>query len=106
MTSKRLPNFSDEEIIALIEGVKCKRTVILGKLDNTNTIRDKNRAWASVQECINNVSQCSRSIDELKKKFTDLKSSVKKKAAKAKQHARGTGNLLQTFKTFILVTSS
>ncbi|XP_047468591.1 nuclear apoptosis-inducing factor 1-like isoform X2 [Penaeus chinensis] len=88
---KRRPNFSDEEMLALIEGVATKKNVVLGKLDNRITAQVKSNAWDSVTKEVNLVARVPRNVNEVRRKFTDLRAAVKKKAAQEKKHMGGTG---------------
>ena len=89
---KRRPNFSDEEIFAILFGVSDRKRLLLGKLDNTNTAKLKMRGWDEVATAVNTVSSVQRGSLEVRKKFYDLRTIVKKKAASEKTHAGGTGN--------------
>ncbi|XP_069992956.1 myb/SANT-like DNA-binding domain-containing protein 4 [Penaeus vannamei] len=88
---KRRPNFSDEEMLALIEAVAKRKNVVLGKLDNRITGQVKNNAWECVTREVNLVARVPRTVAEVRWKFTDLRAAVKKKAAQEKKHMGGTG---------------
>ena len=87
----RRPNFSDAESLALIEAVTARRDVLLSKLDNEITARAKAAAWEEVKEEVNTVSRVGRDTDEVKRKYKDLRVTVKKKASLDAQHMEGTG---------------
>ena len=55
--SKRRQNFAEEELFAMIEGVKNKKHIILGKFDSSVTSKAKQAAWESVTHDINLVSR-------------------------------------------------
>ena len=76
----RRPNFTEAEMLTLIEEVKKRGHVILSKLDNTVTAHSKEFAWEEVTSCVNAVSTTKRKPDEVKTKFKDLRFLVKKKA--------------------------
>ena len=54
----------------------------MSKLDNDITARAKAATWEEVKQEVNAVSHVSRDIDEIKRKYKDLRVSVKKKASK------------------------
>ncbi|XP_050700300.1 myb-related transcription factor, partner of profilin-like [Eriocheir sinensis] len=89
---KRRPNFSNEELLVLIREVTDRKTMLLGKLDSTRVTREgKNMAWLAVLEAVNAVGVTRRTEDEVKKKFRDFRSFVKKKVADARQEMLRTG---------------
>ena len=48
-------------------------------------------AWQYVTDAVNIVSVVKRECSDVRKKFTDLKTVVKKKAAEEKKYNTGTG---------------
>ena len=56
----RRPNFTEVEVLTLIEEVKKREHVILSKLDNTVTAVAKEFAWEEVTSCVNAVSTTKR----------------------------------------------
>lgn len=91
---KRRCNFSEVETSTLIESVTKRRKIVLGKLDSTNvTAKLKQHAWEEIKNEVDTVSRVKRTCDELRKKFRDFKTLVKKKASGAKKYATGTGKL-------------
>ena len=87
----RRPNFTEAEVLTLIEEVKDREHVILSKLDNTVTARAKEHAWEEVTNCVNAVSTTQRKPDEVKTKFKDLKFLLKKKAGQLYKEIHQTG---------------
>ncbi|XP_042214866.1 myb/SANT-like DNA-binding domain-containing protein 4 [Homarus americanus] len=77
---KRRPNFSEAEKIMLVKEVMKRRKVLLGKSESIVPMRLRMEAWDSIASAINGVNPAvrQRERNELKKKFTDFKSSVKK----------------------------
>ena len=67
----RRPNFTEVEVLTLIEEVKKREHVILSKLDNTVTAVSKEFAWEEVTSCVNAVSTTKRKPNEVKTKFKD-----------------------------------
>ena len=89
---KRCPNFSDGELFAMVSMVSDNKILLLGKLDNVNTARRKAMGWNLVYYAVNNVSVTRRSRQEVRKKFTEFRANVKKKAASERKHTSRTGN--------------
>ena len=93
---QRRSNFTDSELIALINGVAKRRDILFGKFDSTLTHAKKDLAWAAVAAEVNAVATCFRDTNELRRKFSDFKGLVKKKAATEKRYTGGTGELINT----------
>lgn len=87
----RRPRFTDTEALTLVEEVERRCPVIMGRLDNTVTADKKNRAWEEVTAAVNEVSRVGRTLEELRRKFKDLRSHVKIKSAAELRHIAGTG---------------
>ncbi|KAG7170500.1 t-SNARE domain-containing protein 1-like 3 [Homarus americanus] len=82
---KRRPNFSEAEVYAIVSEVTKRQQIILGKLDSTRcTLKLKNHAWGEVLNAVNAVARFPRNVVEVRRKFSDLRVSVKKKAAQDK----------------------
>ncbi|XP_060601638.1 uncharacterized protein LOC132754903 isoform X5 [Ruditapes philippinarum] len=68
----RKVNWTTQERDMLIS--KCETAdVATGKFSQTITAADKARFWADVVESVNSVSGCSRTLEQVKKKWIDLK---------------------------------
>ncbi|XP_053398269.1 nuclear apoptosis-inducing factor 1-like [Mercenaria mercenaria] len=82
--------FSPEERDVLVS--QCQQSeVATGKFSSTLTAAGKARFWTNVTESVNSVSKCTRSIEQVKKKWVDLKSQTKKKRILHMQEVRKTG---------------
>lgn len=91
---RRRPNFSDEEILALVIAVSKNQDILFGKfhLDIGSTASSlKTTAWENVTDAVNGISEVRRNTDEVRKKYKHFKSEVKKKKANEKKHLKGTG---------------
>ncbi|XP_045602787.2 nuclear apoptosis-inducing factor 1-like [Procambarus clarkii] len=88
---KRKANFSEEELTVLVDEVKKRERIIFGKLSRQVTTQDKHCAWSQVAVAVSGVGLCSRQQADVRKKFQDLKSSVKKKLAENAREMRKTG---------------
>ncbi|XP_052774902.1 nuclear apoptosis-inducing factor 1-like isoform X2 [Mya arenaria] len=80
---KRGPNWTIEERNTLIE--LCRAS--------TNTLKMN---WGEVADRVNSIGGNSRVAPEVKKKWTDMKSNVKRKAQQERTESRQTGNGLKT----------
>ncbi|XP_060601634.1 uncharacterized protein LOC132754903 isoform X2 [Ruditapes philippinarum] len=86
----RKVNWTTQERDMLIS--KCETAdVATGKFSQTITAADKARFWADVVESVNSVSGCSRTLEQVKKKWIDLKSQTKKKTIQYIAETRKTG---------------
>lgn len=90
---QRRPKFSETEALTLVEEVERRRHIILGRLEGSKvTGEKKQRAWEEVTALVNEVSRVGgRTEEECRRKFKDLRSLVKVKAAKEQRHLAGTG---------------
>ena len=66
----RRPNFTEAEVLILIEEVKKREHV--SKLDNTVTARSKEFAWEEVTNCVNAVSTTLAQCHHLSSLFINL----------------------------------
>lgn len=95
---KRKSNFSSAETVNLLEEYMVYKDVLIAKFSAKVTHATKNHAWLQITHHVNKVSKTIRTVAEVKKKFMDLRTSVKKKRAEEVKYRRGTGNIcLQTF---------
>ena len=85
----RRPRFTDAELIALVEEVERRAEVITGKLDPGLTCDQKNKAWGEVADAVNAISNVPRSQQEVRRRYRDLRSHVKCKAAAEQRHIAG-----------------
>ena len=90
-SAKRSKNFSKQELELLVEEVVSRRKILMGKLDNVVTADNKKRAWAKVAQSVSAVGETERDAIAIKKKWEDVKSLVKKKAAERARETRKTG---------------
>ena len=88
---RRRANFTDKEILTLIEEVKKRKHVIMGKLDKTVTVQAKAIAWEEITKCVNLVNDNHCNPNDLRVKFKDLKYMVKKKAGQQVLEINQTG---------------
>lgn len=75
--SNRSEKFSKEEIGILLENVSSQRAILFGSFSNTITKEKKDQIWSQIATNINAVSAVERSIEKIKKKWTDFASRAK-----------------------------
>ena len=68
----RKDNFSNNEILALIDAYGRRKDVPQGRFKSTLTNRDKKEAWDALTADVNAVSSSRRKPDELKKNGKSL----------------------------------
>lgn len=95
-SSKRRPNFSNEEVIALATAVKERQGILLCKFDNNVTAKTKAVQWQEVTDSVNVVSLVKRCVPEVRKKFYDLRTNLKKKVAADDKYSGKTGKCIYT----------
>ncbi|KAK0156624.1 t-SNARE domain-containing protein 1 [Merluccius polli] len=91
-SAKRSKNFSKQELEVLVEEVVVRKKLLMGKLDNISvTAENKKRAWAKVAQSVSSVGGMERDAVAIKRKWADVKSLVKKKAAERSREIKKTG---------------
>ncbi|CAC5375582.1 unnamed protein product [Mytilus coruscus] len=78
---KRKPRFTEKEVDALISKVQQNSDVFFSKFSDSITNKKKKMAWGEVQTSVNAISVVPRSMDEVEKKWDDVKRLTKKRAA-------------------------
>ena len=84
----RKDNFSNNEILALIDAYGRRKDVLQGRFKSTLTNREKKEAWDALTADVKAVSSSRRKPDELKKKWQKLASDARSDLAKRKHPAR------------------
>ena len=88
---ERKANFSDIEVRVLVELYQKHRSELTGKFSNVLTQRQKTALW---QEIAGGVSACgysTRSIADVRKKWTDIKRAALRASGEAKRPKTGGG---------------
>ena len=75
MSAKRQPNFTNDEIEAMVSGVEGKSKVLFGKFGGGGVVTSaaKEAAWAEICDNMRAVSGIQRSVTEVKKKWCGVK---------------------------------
>lgn len=70
-----------KELFALVERLGSQKIILFSKFDSKCSNRTKTLAWQWFTEEVNLVSQLTRDPLDVRTKYRDMRSSVKKKAA-------------------------
>ena len=65
---KRKPNFREDEILCLIEGIANEKVVIMTKLQSSLTNKKKKEVWREITAKVNAFGVALRTEDDIKKK--------------------------------------
>ncbi|XP_078533913.1 myb-related transcription factor, partner of profilin-like [Lissotriton helveticus] len=88
---KRKRKISDKELELLIEGVSSKHDRLFGKLSLKVPEAEKRKMWLHIKERVKTVGVTHHSIDDLKKRWYDLRKRAKERIAERVKDAAGTG---------------
>ncbi len=91
-SAKRRPNFSAREIEVLVETYKSYEAILNAKHRDANTNSQKQLGWERIASNVSAVGVAARTIEECRKKMTNIQSATKAKAAcreKAKHQTGG-----------------
>ncbi|TRY60597.1 hypothetical protein DNTS_026999 [Danionella cerebrum] len=89
---KRKTNFSEREVEIIVEEMEKHKHVLVNHFNAGVTHIAKNCAWMDILKRVNAVSTCQRELAEVKKKWSDLKTEVRRKVAQARAVMEGTGD--------------
>ncbi|KAJ1158152.1 hypothetical protein NDU88_010846 [Pleurodeles waltl] len=84
--------FSEQELEVLTEGVVRSHDRLFGKSSLQVPESEKRRLWADIQSNICAIGVAQSSIEEIKKRWYDLRSRAKERVARRLAEARGTGD--------------
>ena len=85
---KRKKNFSVKEITVITESVRKNLEIIQSKLTNSITNKRKTEAWEEITRDVNTVGQENRTMQEVKDKWKNLHSTVKKEFSSVKRDSK------------------
>ncbi|XP_016356445.1 nuclear apoptosis-inducing factor 1 isoform X2 [Sinocyclocheilus anshuiensis] len=89
---KRKTNFSEREVEIIVEEMEKQKHILVNHFNAGVTHIAKNSAWTEILKRVNAVSTCQRELAEVKKKWSDLKTEVRRKVAQARAAMEGTGD--------------
>ncbi|XP_060937096.1 nuclear apoptosis-inducing factor 1 [Limanda limanda] len=87
---KRKMNFSEQEVTIIVEEIERHKHALVNHFNAGVTHVAKNRAWLDILQKVNGVSTCPREQAEVKKKWSDMKTEVRRKVAQARAAVEGT----------------
>ncbi|MBN3319444.1 NAIF1 factor, partial [Atractosteus spatula] len=89
---KRKMNFSEREVEIIVEEMEKQKHVLVNHFNAGVTHITKNNAWVEILKRVNAVTTCLRELAEVKKKWSDLKTEVRRKVAQARAAMEGSGD--------------
>ncbi|KAL4622626.1 nuclear apoptosis-inducing factor 1-like [Arapaima gigas] len=86
---KRKMNFSEREVEIIVEEMEKQKHILVNHFNAGVTHVAKNGAWMEILKRVNAVTTCQREMAEVKKKWSDLKTEVRRKVAQARAAMEG-----------------
>ncbi|XP_034048768.1 nuclear apoptosis-inducing factor 1 [Thalassophryne amazonica] len=90
IVKKRKMNFSEREVEIIVEEIEKQKHTLVNHFNAGVTHMAKNHAWTEILQKVNAVTTCPRELSEVKKKWSDMKTEVRKKVAQARAAIEGT----------------
>ncbi|KAM4528583.1 nuclear apoptosis-inducing factor 1 [Odontesthes bonariensis] len=87
---KRKMNFSEREVEIIVEEIEKQKHTLVNHFNAGVTHMTKNNAWVDILRKVNAVTTCPRELPEVKKKWSDMKTEVRRKVAQARAAIEGT----------------
>ncbi|XP_041825510.1 nuclear apoptosis-inducing factor 1 isoform X1 [Melanotaenia boesemani] len=87
---KRKMNFSEREVEIIVEEIEKQKHTLVNHFNAGVTHMAKNNAWVDILKKVNAVTTCPRELPEVKKKWSDMKTEVRRKVAQARAAIEGT----------------
>lgn len=88
---KRKPKFTEKEVDVMVRKIQENSVTLFSRFSDSITLKKKNIAWNDVHRTVNATSMVSRSVEEIEKKWDDLKRIIKKRAIDVKKDLNKTG---------------
>ena len=88
---KRKPKFTGKEVKVMVRKIQENSVTLFSRFSDTITLKKKKIAWMDVHRTVNATSMVSRSVEEIKKKWDDIKRITKKRAIDVKNDVNKTG---------------
>ncbi|XP_075885276.1 nuclear apoptosis-inducing factor 1 isoform X2 [Nelusetta ayraudi] len=83
-------NFSEREVEIIVEEIEKQKHTLVNHFNAGVTHMAKNNAWLEIVRRVNAVTTCPRELAEVKKKWSDMKTEVRRKVAQARSAIEGT----------------
>ncbi|XP_056289082.1 nuclear apoptosis-inducing factor 1 [Pseudoliparis swirei] len=90
IAKKRKMNFSEREVEIIVEEIEKQKHTLVNHFNAGVTHMAKNGAWLDILKKVNAVTTCPRELPEVKKKWSDMKTEVRRKVAQARAAIEGT----------------
>ncbi|XP_061657658.1 nuclear apoptosis-inducing factor 1 [Syngnathoides biaculeatus] len=92
VAKKRKMNFSEREVEIIVEEIEKQKHTLVNHFNAGVTHMAKNNAWLEILKKVNAVTTCPRELPEVKKKWSDMKTEVRRKVAQARAAMEGTSS--------------
>ncbi|XP_053552011.1 nuclear apoptosis-inducing factor 1 [Bombina bombina] len=90
---KRKMNFSEQEVDIIMEEMEKQKHVLINHFNAGVPLLTKSNAWHHILKRVNAISTCHRELAEVKKKWSDLKTEVRRKMSQARATVEGEGDV-------------
>ncbi|NWJ06743.1 NAIF1 factor, partial [Crypturellus undulatus] len=88
---KRKMNFSEREVEIIVEELERGKHLLVNHFNAGVPLAAKAAAWHDILRRVNAVATCHRELPEVKKKWSDLKTEVRRKVAQVRAAMEGGG---------------
>ncbi|XP_054854047.1 nuclear apoptosis-inducing factor 1 isoform X2 [Eublepharis macularius] len=89
---KRKMNFSEQEVEIIVEELERSKHLLINHYNAGVPLAAKAAAWHNILRRVNAVTTCHRELPEVKKKWSDLKTEVRRKVAQVRAAMEGSGD--------------
>ncbi|XP_038601262.1 nuclear apoptosis-inducing factor 1 [Tachyglossus aculeatus] len=86
---KRKMNFSEMEVEIIVEELERQKHLLVNHFNAGVPLAAKSAAWQDILRRVNAVTTCRRELPEVKKKWSDLKTEVRRKVAQVRAAVDG-----------------
>ncbi|XP_044295753.1 nuclear apoptosis-inducing factor 1 [Varanus komodoensis] len=86
---KRKMNFSEREVEIIVEELERSKHLLINHFNAGVPLAAKAAAWHNILRRVNAVATCRRELPEVKKKWSDLKTEVRRKVAQVRAAMEG-----------------
>ncbi|KAM4664379.1 nuclear apoptosis-inducing factor 1 [Discoglossus pictus] len=90
---KRKMNFSEQEVEIIMEEMEKQKHILINHFNAGVPLLTKSNAWHHILKRVNAISTCHRELAEVKKKWSDLKTEVRRKMSQARATVEGEGDV-------------
>lgn len=90
---KRKTNFSEQEVEIIMEEMEKQKHILINHYNAGVPLLTKSNAWYDTLKRVNAISTCHRELAEVKKKWSDLKTEVRRKMSQARATVEGEGDV-------------